>query len=425
MESIIREALKKKPQLSEPVRRKIQDFSADDEELKRVLSNLKTDIKIIGCGGAGNNTIHRCLESGINDVDLISVNTDAQHLLNRQAYKKILIGKKLTRGLGAGSVPEIGERAAKESKEEIASLIANADIVFLTCGLGGGTGTGAIPVLAQLAKEQNSLTIAIVTYPFRAEGTPRMLNADKGLDKLRKNCDTVIVVPNDKLLEIVPTLPISKAFEVADEILMRSIQGITEMITKPSLINLDYADLRTVMKDGGVAMIGIGEGNKTENKALEAVNEALNSPLLDVDISDAKGALVNVVGGATMNVAEAEMVMEEVHSRISPSAQIIWGTRIDDSLGDAIQVMLVVTGVSSQMILGPRTEKGGAKSKLEKFGIDVVKGEEKEEVGGRIAFTKHLLETETADEGEAVAVEIEAVELSQDVKKGNKSGDQR
>lgn len=420
MESIIREALKKKPQLSEPVRRKIHDFSADDEELKRILSNLKTDIKIIGCGGAGNNTIQRCLESGINDVDLISVNTDAQHLLNRQAHKKILIGKKLTRGLGAGSVPEIGERAAEESKEEIASLIANADIVFLTCGLGGGTGTGAIPVLAQLAKEQNSLTIAIVTYPFRAEGTPRMLNADKGLEKLRKNCDTVIVIPNDKLLEIVPTLPISKAFEVADEILMRSIQGITEMITKPSLINLDYADLRAVMKDGGVAMIGIGEGNKTENKALEAVNEALNSPLLDVDISDAKGALVNVVGGATMNVAEAEMVMEEVHSRISPSAQIIWGTRIDDSLGDAIQVMLVVTGVSSQMILGPRTEKGGPKSKLEKFGIDVVKGEEKEEVRGRIAFAKHLLETEAADEGVAVAVEIEAVELSQDVKKEQK-----
>ena len=387
MESIIREARKKKPQLSEPVRRKIHDFSADDEELKRVLTNLKTDIKIVGCGGAGNNTIQRCMISGIKDVDMISLNTDAQHLLNRQAHKKILIGRKLTRGLGAGSVPEIGERAAQESKEELSSVIANADIVFLTCGLGGGTGTGAIPVVAKLSKEQNSLTIAIVTYPFRAEGTPRMLNADKGLEKLRKNSDTVIVVPNDKLLEIVPTLPIAKAFEVADEILMRSIQGITEMITKPSLINLDYADLRTVMKDGGVAMIGIGEGNKSENKALEAVNEALNSPLLDVDISNAKGALVNVVGGPNMNVAEAEMVMEEVHSRISPSAQIIWGTRVDESLGDSIQVMLVVTGVSSQMILGPKTDKEGPKSKLEKFGVDVVKGDEVEEQRGRISFT--------------------------------------
>jgi len=398
MESIIREALKKKPQRSESVRRKIHDFSADDEELKRVLTNLKTEIKIVGCGGAGNNTIQRCLDARTQNVDLISVNTDAQHLLSRQSHKKVLIGKKLTRGLGAGSVPEIGERAAGESREELASVIANADIVFLPSGHGGGTGTGSIPVVAKLAKDQNSLTIAIVTYPFRAEGTPRMLNADKGLELLRKNADTVIVIPNDKLLEIVPPLPISKAFEVADEILMRSIQGITEMITRPSLINLDYADLRTVMKDGGVAMIGIGEGNKTENKALEAVNEALNSPLLEVDISNAKGALVNVVGGPTMNVAEAEMVMEEVHSRISPSAQIIWGTRIDESLGDSIQVMLVVTGVSSQMILGPATEKKGPKSKLEKFGIPVVSSEEKDEVPGRIRFTKAVGSGEGSEE---------------------------
>ncbi|HID71675.1 MAG TPA: hypothetical protein EYP29_02895, partial [Thermoplasmata archaeon] len=258
----------------------------------------------------------------------------------------------------------------------------------LTCGLGGGTGTGSIPVLAQLSKEQNSLTIAIVTYPFRAEGTPRMLNADKGLEKLRKYSDTVIIIPNDKLLEIVPNLPLSRAFEVADEILMRAIQGITEMITKPSLINLDYADLRTVMKDGGVAMIGIGEGNSSENKALEAVNEALKSPLLDVDISNAKGALINVAGGPKMTMSEAEMVLEEVHGRISPTAEIIWGARIDESLGDAIRVMLVVTGVSSQQILGPTTGKKTKKSRLEKFGIDVVKGEEKEEYTGRISFAR-------------------------------------
>jgi len=388
METIIRAALKRKPPSSEPVIRRIHDFSSDDEELKRVLTNLKTDIKIVGCGGAGNNTIQRCMETGLTDVELISVNTDAQHLLSRQAHKKVLIGRKLTRGLGAGSVPEIGERAAMESKEELSAVIANADIVFLTCGLGGGTGTGSIPVLAQLSKEQNSLTIAIVTYPFRAEGTPRMLNADKGLEKLRKYSDTVIIIPNDKLLEIVPNLPLSRAFEVADEILMRAIQGITEMITKPSLINLDYADLRTVMKDGGVAMIGIGEGNSSENKALEAVNEALKSPLLDVDISNAKGALINVAGGPKMTMSEAEMVLEEVHGRISPTAEIIWGARIDESLGDAIRVMLVVTGVSSQQILGPTTGKKTKKSRLEKFGIDVVKGEEKEEYPGRISFAR-------------------------------------
>ncbi|RLF41391.1 MAG: cell division protein FtsZ [Thermoplasmata archaeon] len=338
-----------------------------DEELEEILAGLTTTIKVVGCGGAGTNTISRCLESGITGAELIAINTDAQHLLQAPAPNKVLIGRHLTRGLGAGSIPKIGEDAARESEQDIRGAIGHADMVFITCGLGGGTGTGSAPVVAEIAKETGALTIGVVTLPFSVEGMIRMENAEAGLKRLRETCDTVIVIPNDKLLEIVPNLSLNAAFKVADEVLMRSIKGITEMITKPGLVNLDFADLKTVMKRGGVAMIGLGEA-EGENKAVNAVTEALNSPLLEVDISEATGALVNVIGGEDMTISEAERVVEEIYSRIDPNARIIWGTTVDPSLKKNIRAMLVITGVKSKQILGP------SRKALEnrEFGIDIV-----------------------------------------------------
>ncbi|RLF31763.1 MAG: cell division protein FtsZ [Thermoplasmata archaeon] len=341
--------------------------SSIDKELEEVLSGLTTTIKVVGCGGAGTNTISRCVASQITGAELIAINTDAQHLLLADAPHKVLIGRHLTRGLGAGSLPQIGEEAAKESEQDIRNAIGHADMVFVTCGLGGGTGTGASPIVAQIAKEAGALTIGVVTLPFSVEGLIRMENAEAGLKRLRDVCDTVIVIPNDKLLDIVPNLSLNAAFKIADEVLMRSIKGITEMITMPGLVNLDFADLKTVMKRGGVAMIGLGEA-EGENKAVNAVIEALNSPLLEVDISEATGALVNVTGGEDMTISEAERVVEEIYSRIDPNARIIWGTTVDPSLKRNIRAMLVITGVKSKQILGPTQKTFENKE----YGIDFV-----------------------------------------------------
>jgi cell division protein FtsZ len=323
-----------------------------DEDLNRVLSGLTTRVKIVGCGGGGANTVMRCVEEDLGDVDMIACNTDAQHLLTISAPKKILLGRHMTRGLGAGSLPQVGEEATLESQEDIKKSLMGADMVFITAGLGGGTGTGSAPVVAKIARDLGALTIAVVTIPFTMEGTVRMENAEAGLARLRDVCDTVIVIPNDKLLEIAPKLPLHAAFKVADEVLMRSIKGITEMITKPGLVNLDFADLKTIMKRGGVAMIGLGEAEGGD-RAVESCLQALNSPLLDVDISDATGALINVVGGQDMTIKESESVVEEIHSRISGDARIIWGTSIDPELGNRMRTMLVITGVKSKQILGP------------------------------------------------------------------------
>ena len=338
-----------------------------NKELEEVLEGLVTKIKVIGCGGAGTNTISRCVDAKISGADLIALNTDAQHLLISTAPHKVLIGRHLTRGLGAGSLPQVGEEAAMESEDDIRNAIAPADMVFVTCGLGGGTGTGSAPIVAQIAKEAGALTIGVVTLPFRVEGLVRLDNAETGLKRLRDACDTVIVIPNDKLLDIVPNLALNAAFKVADEVLMRSIKGITEMITKPGLVNLDFADLKTIMKRGGVAMIGLGEA-EGENKAVNAVVEALNSPLLEVDISGATGALVNVTGGEDMTIGEAERVVEEVYSRVDPNARIIWGTTIDPDLRKNIRAMLVITGVKSKQILGPSQRSYENKE----YGIDFV-----------------------------------------------------
>ncbi len=339
----------------------------NNRELEEVLAGLTTTIKVVGCGGAGTNTISRCIEGGISGAELVALNTDAQHLLLAGVPHKVLIGRHITHGLGAGSLPQIGEEAARESEKDIREAVGRADMVFVTCGLGGGTGTGSAPVVSQIAKETGALTIGVVTLPFSVEGFIRMENADAGLKRLRETCDTVIVIPNDKLLDVVPNLSLNAAFRVADEVLMRSIKGITEMITKPGLVNLDFADLKTVMKRGGVAMIGLGEA-EGENKAVNAVVEALNSPLLEVDISEATGALVNVTGGEDMTISEAERVVEEIYSRVDPNARIIWGTTVNPELKRSIRAMLVITGVKSKQILGPAHKAFENKE----YGIDFV-----------------------------------------------------
>lgn len=342
--------------------------SADDQELVKALGALTTKIKVIGCGGGGTNTISRCVEAGIESVDFVACNTDAQHLLMIRSPRKILLGRHTTRGLGAGSLPQIGEEAATECVEELKASLQGADMVFITCGLGGGTGTGAAPVVAKIAKDLGALTIVVATLPFSVEGQVRMKNAELGLEKLRRAADTVIVIPNDKLLQLAPRLPLASAFKVADELLMRSIKGITELITKPGLVNLDFADLRTIMRHGGVAMIGLGESDG-EQRAQEAVLQALNSPLLDVDISQATGALVNVIGGPDMTLSESERVVEEIHHRVNPDARIIWGTSVDPTLDRAIRAMVVVVGVRSKQILGPAKARPGQAQKL---GVDFV-----------------------------------------------------
>ncbi|WP_254862077.1 cell division protein FtsZ [Halovivax gelatinilyticus] len=322
-----------------------------DEELQDVLQDLQTDITVVGCGGAGGNTVNRMDEEGIHGAKLVAANTDVQHLVEIEADTKILMGEQKTGGRGAGSLPQVGEEAALESQEDIYDAIEGADMVFVTAGLGGGTGTGSAPVVAKAARESGALTISIVTTPFTAEGEVRRTNAEAGLERLRDVSDTVIVVPNDRLLDSVGKLPVRQAFKVSDEVLMRSVKGITELITKPGLVNLDFADVRTVMEKGGVAMIGLGESD-SEAKAEDSVKTALRSPLLDVDISGATSALVNVTGGNDMSIEEAEGVVEEIYDRIDPDARIIWGTSIDETLEGSMRTMIVVTGVQSPQIYG-------------------------------------------------------------------------
>jgi len=345
----------------------------DDEQLKAILESKKTLIKVVGCGGAGNNTITRLMQIGITGAETIAVNTDAQDLLYSDANKKVLIGRELTSGLGAGADPKIGEEAAKESRDDVKKALHGADMVFLTAGLGGGTGTGSLHVIADIAKKMGALTLAVVTLPFKMEGRQRMANAREGLKKLEGVTDTLIVIPNDKLLEIAPDVSLATAFKICDEILVNAVKGIAELVTKPGLVNLDFADVRSIMSQGGLAMIGMGESD-TDNRAVEAVEKALNNPLISVDINGATGALINVMGGPDITVREAQQIVEAVSEKMSPDAKIIWGTQIVKELGDSIRAMLVVTGVQSPQIFGPeKTWSNGEKKDIEKvLGVEFV-----------------------------------------------------
>ena len=300
-------------------------------------------IRVIGVGGAGNNAVNRMIDEGVVGVDFICVNTDRQHLTTCKAPQCIQIGEKLTKGLGAGAQPEIGEKAAEENLEELKDAIAGSDMVFVTCGMGGGTGTGAAPVVAALAKQMEVLTVGIVTKPFRFEGKPRMNNALGGIEKLRGVVDTLIVIPNDKLLEIVDrrtTMP--EAFKKADEILQQGVQGITDLINVDGMINLDFADVRTVMKDKGVAHIGIGEGTG-DDKCMDAVKQATTSPLLETSIQNASHIMLNITGD--ISLIEADEAATYVQELAGEATNIIFGARYDDSTPDYCRITVIATGL--------------------------------------------------------------------------------
>jgi cell division protein FtsZ len=325
--------------------------SGIDQELEGLLQKKSARVKVIGCGGGGGNSVSRMKEIGIKGCEIVAVNTDAQDLLYTNVDSKILIGRELTNGLGAGSNPKIGEQAAKESEQEIRKKLSDTDLAFITCGLGGGTGTGSAPVLAEIAKKSGALTIGVVTLPFTVEGQKRIENSQYGLERMASICDTLIVIPNDKLLEIAPELPIHTAFKVADEILTNAVKGITELITKAGLVNLDFADVRAVMTKGGVSLIGIGESD-SQDRAKDAVEKAINNPLLSVDISNASGALVNIIGGNDMSLDEYKKVMEVVGAKVSPEAKIISGAQISADMENSIKVLIIATGVRSDQITG-------------------------------------------------------------------------
>lgn len=349
-------------------------LSDTDEDLRKLLETRRAEIKVMGVGGAGNNTVSRMMQVGIVGAEVVAVNTDAQDLLYTDADRKVLIGKDLTRGLGAGADPKIGMEAARESREDIKDSLKGGDMVFVTCGLGGGTGTGASPIIAEIAQKLGLLTVGVVTLPFSMEGRQRMSNAQKGLENLEKNVDTLIIIPNDKLLEIVPDVSVVTAFKVCDEILVNAVKGVTELVTKPGLVNLDFADIRAVMTDGGLAMIGLGESD-TENRAVEAVEKALNNPLLDVEIEEANGALVNVSGGTDITIRECQEIVEAISAKISSEAKIIWGAQISKELGDMVRALLIVTGVQAPeaYAYGERVFPKEKQKEIEKIlGIDFV-----------------------------------------------------
>ena len=328
----------------------------NEEELKALLESLQPRIRVYGAGGAGCNAISRLAEEGLFDSSYVTgyaINTDAQALLMSPIEEKVLIGR-TARGRGAGGDPTKGEAAALESEMVLRRITNDTQLAIITAGMGGGSGTGAAGHIARLAKQQGAMTIAVVTYPFKSEGSLRKQNAEWGLERLREHCDTILVIPNERLLEIegVKDLPIASAFRVGDELLVRSITGVTELLTTDGMVNLDFEDLKAVIKSGsGVAMIGLG-ASSAANRAEDATLEALHSPLLDLDTSDARGALINVVGGPNLTLGEAEKCAQIIQDKISPHAKIIWGAAVDEDLGDEIRVMLVLTGVKSDQIHG-------------------------------------------------------------------------
>lgn len=330
---------------------KSQELSDIDKELEELVKKQHAKVKVFGVGGAGGNTISRMREIGIKGGEFIALNTDAQDLLYSNADHKILLGRELTMGLGAGSNPKVGEEAAHESEQEIKKKLGNCDMVFVTCGLGGGTGSGAAGVIANLAKKQGALTIGVVTMPFTIEGKKRIENAEYGLERLQSAVDTLIVIPNDKLLEIAPELPLQTAFKIADEILTNAVKGTTELVTKSGLVNLDFADIKAVMSNGGVSLIGMGESDSA-NRAQEAVEKALTNPLLDVDLSDSTGALINIIGGNDMSLDEARAIISSVGQKLNPNAKMIWGAQISPEMEKTIRVMIIITGVKSSQIMG-------------------------------------------------------------------------
>ncbi|MCI8383423.1 MAG: cell division protein FtsZ [Clostridia bacterium] len=301
-------------------------------------------IKVIGVGGAGNNAVNRMIDIGIKGVDFIAVNTDRQALQTSRANTKIQIGEKITRGLGAGANPDIGAQSAEESKSEIAEVLRGADMVFVTAGMGGGTGTGAAPIVASTAKEMGILTIGVVTKPFTFEGKKRLSQAERGIESLKGKVDTLVVIPNDKLLQIIDRkTSIIEAFKMADDILRQGVQGISDLIAIPGLVNLDFADVKTIMLNQGMAHMGVGSASG-ENRAEDAAKEAIQSPLLETSIEGAKGVIINITGGEDLGLHEVNTAAELVQRSVDPEANIIFGTVTDTSMNDEIKITVIATG---------------------------------------------------------------------------------
>ena len=301
-------------------------------------------IKVVGCGGGGNNAVNRMVDAGLRGVEFISVNTDRQALSQANAQVKIQIGEKLTKGLGAGAIPEVGRRAAEESREEIASALKGADLVFITAGMGGGTGTGAAPIVAEIARDLGTLTIAVVTKPFNFEGKQRMKNAEAGIAELKQHVDTLVVIPNDRLLQVVNKgTTMIEAFKIADDVLRQGIQGISDLIAVPAMINLDFADVKTVMESGGMAHMGIGLGSG-ENKLVDAAKNAISSPLLETNIDGARAVLINVTGGEDISIVDINEAANLIMEAADPDANIIFGAGIDETMGDEVRITVIATG---------------------------------------------------------------------------------
>ncbi len=305
------------------------------------------DIKVIGVGGGGTNAVNRMLEAGLKGIQFIVLNTDAQALNQSDAELKIQIGAKLTRGLGAGSNPEIGMKAAQENEEQLAELLKDSDMVFVTAGMGGGTGTGAAPVIAKIAKEMGILTVGVVTKPFSFEGRKRMMQAEKGTAELKKQVDTLITIPNDRLFQVVEKrTSIMEAFKIADDVLRQGVQGISDLITVPGLINLDFADVRTIMTNAGSALMGIG-CSSDDDRAVQAARSAISSPLLEASIHGAKGVLLNITGSSNMGLFEINEAAEIIAEAADPDANIIFGAVIDETLEDELRITVIATGFES------------------------------------------------------------------------------
>jgi cell division protein FtsZ len=308
-------------------------------------------IRVIGVGGGGNNAVNRMITAGLRGVEFISINTDKQALFLSKANTKIQIGEKLTKGLGAGANPEIGEKAANESRDEIAQAVKGADMVFVTAGMGGGTGTGAAPVVAQIAKEMGILTVGVVTKPFMFEGRKRMQQAERGVEALKSTVDTLVTIPNDRLLQIAEKkTSIVEAFKIADDVLRQGVQGISDLIAVPGLVNLDFADVKTIMLDTGLAHMGIGRASG-DNRAEEAAKQAIQSPLLETSIEGARGVLLNITGGPDLGLFEVNTAAELVQKSADPDANIIFGAVIDENLQDEILITVIATGFEKSPVL--------------------------------------------------------------------------
>lgn len=352
----------------------VQEAAKQHEALGQEFAVNQANIKVLGVGGGGNNMVNWLSKKGIQGAEIIAFNTDTQHLAITQADKKVVLGKDLTRGLGCGGFPNKGAESAKENMQEVKEVLKDADMVFVCAGLGGGTGTGAAPVIAKVAKDMGAIVIGTVTMPFKIERA-RIDKAEFGLQQLREQSDTVIVIDNNRLVAIAGNLPVQQAFAVANELISTMIKGIVEIIAIPSLVNLDYADVKAIMTDGGVAAIGVGSSD-TSNKVDEAVRGALTNPLLDISYQGATGAIIHVTGGSDMTLEEISRIGEIVTESMDADANVIWGARVDEKMKGKITVMTIITGVKSPWILGKRDYSKPSPQALHvshELGIDMIR----------------------------------------------------